>query len=226
MTTNTTSTTTSTTTNLAIQIPAASPVASSVASSVPATPLSSTTTQVATATLNSSVLGLPASAATPASAARRTPTSASIPASAVFPLSFSIPSLPGSGASAPNLKVLFLDDQSLNLRMMPALLQKTRLVNQVDLCMTAATAIQKAMENQYDIILLDRTLAAGDGLGHEVAQEMRRRGVQTPIYYHSTDTNASEMAQEVATAGMQGCIPKGSPDTLRQLTACLQQYSR
>lgn len=66
------------------------------------------------------------------------------------------------GFLAPNVRLLAVDDNEINLAVIKGLLIPTRI--QVDLALSGKEAIQKAMENQYQIILMDHLMPEMNGI--------------------------------------------------------------
>jgi signal transduction histidine kinase/CheY-like chemotaxis protein/HPt (histidine-containing phosphotransfer) domain-containing protein len=70
---------------------------------------------------------------------------------------------------APNARVLAIDDNEMNLKVLQGLLKRTRI--QLDLAGSGEEGIQKLQENTYDLILLDHRMPHMDGI--ETMQKMR-----------------------------------------------------
>lgn len=66
------------------------------------------------------------------------------------------------GFLAPNVRLLAVDDNEINLAVIKGLLKPSRI--QVDLALSGKEAIQKAMENQYQIILMDHLMPEMNGI--------------------------------------------------------------
>lgn len=73
-----------------------------------------------------------------------------------------IPLVEKKGFLAPNVRLLAVDDNEINLAVIKGLLAPTRI--QVDLALSGKEAIQKAMENQYHVILMDHLMPEMNGI--------------------------------------------------------------
>nr|MCR4843257.1 response regulator [Eubacterium sp.] len=119
--------------------------------------------------------------------------------------------------SAPNARVLVVDDNEMNLRVLLGLLEKT--------CVRADTALsgQKCLdmvseEGNYDIILLDHMMPQMDGI--ETLGRLREAGFEKPVIA-LTANYANEGEQYYRSEGFDGYLAK--PVDGRALEECLMR---
>ena len=81
--------------------------------------------------------------------------------------------------SAPDARVLVVDDNGMNLMVVQGLLEPTGV--QVDMAQSGAKAVELCSENRYDIILLDHMMPEMDGV--ETLRRLRLDGLcrETPV---------------------------------------------
>ncbi len=63
---------------------------------------------------------------------------------------------------APDAKLLFVDDTKMNLEVVEGLLKNTKI--HLDMAMSGKEAVQKATENEYDILFIDHRMPLMDGI--------------------------------------------------------------
>lgn len=83
----------------------------------------------------------------------------------------------GYGLMEEKVKLLVVDDEERILRLLNMYL--TREGYEIDEAMNGAEALEKALAQQYDCILLDVMMPEKDGM--EVLQELREKKIMTPV---------------------------------------------
>jgi len=79
--------------------------------------------------------------------------------------------------TAPNAKILVVDDIDANLKVVKGLMQPYKM--QVDLCTSGAEAIEMAKANNYDLVLMDHMMPEMDGV--EATKLIRETHTNLPI---------------------------------------------
>ncbi|MFN3690165.1 MAG: ATP-binding protein, partial [Fimbriimonadales bacterium] len=87
-----------------------------------------------------------------------------------------LPSQPAP-AAFPGKRILLVEDNEVNRKVATRLLGKMQV--EIDVAVNGLEAVQKATENNYDLILMDCQMPEMDG--YEATRVLRARGVQTPI---------------------------------------------
>ncbi|MDR2554429.1 MAG: response regulator [Fibromonadaceae bacterium] len=80
--------------------------------------------------------------------------------------------------TAPNAKVLVVDDIDANLKVVKGLMQPYKM--QVDLCTSGAEAIEKVKANGYDLVFIDHMMPEMDGV--EATKLIRKIESENPYY--------------------------------------------
>ncbi|WP_406610861.1 two-component sensor histidine kinase BarA [Agarivorans sp. JK6] len=91
------------------------------------------------------------------------------------------------------LKVLAVDDNAANLKLISAMLHE--LVTQVDTCTNGLEAITKAEEESYDLILMDIQMPILDGISATQKIRQNSKNEQTPIIAVTAHALAGEKEQ-------------------------------
>ncbi|MBQ4378543.1 MAG: response regulator [Treponema sp.] len=122
---------------------------------------------------------------------------------------------------APKARLLFADDTKMNLEVVKGLLKKTKI--QLDLVMSGKEAIQKACENEYDIIFIDHRMPVMDGI--ETLEEMKasvdNKNPEKP--YIALTANAISGAREMyLDAGFTDYLSK--PINPKSLSDIIRKY--
>ncbi len=118
-------------------------------------------------------------------------------------------------AAAPGARVLLAEDNPINAMLARALLQREGCA--VDRVQTGPQAVEAALLNRYDLILLDLRMPELGGL--EAASLLRKRGVSTPIAALTADA-LEDSRRACFKAGMDDFLTKPlDPDALRALLA-------
>jgi CheY-like chemotaxis protein len=123
------------------------------------------------------------------------------------------------------LRVLVADDNVINQKVVLMLLEKLGV--KADLAADGSQAIAAAMENQYDLILMDVRMPEIDGLS--ATREIRSRlpfGHQ-PVIFGLTAHASTEYRDICLAAGMNGYLtkplePEKLRDLLEELAAAIQ----
>ena len=104
-----------------------------------------------------------------------------------------------------DLKVLLVEDNEINQQV--ACMNLRKLVNEVDVANNGREAVERAIRNSYDIILMDRHMPIMDGI---TATEIIKKELQDecPPIYALTASVASNDKEKCLNAGMQGFLSK------------------
>ena len=109
-----------------------------------------------------------------------------------------------------NRKVLFVDDNLINVMVGKQILEKERLI--VDVAYDGLSAMQKCKEQKFDIILMDIQMPVMDG--YKATSEIRKFDTKTPIIALSANVFI-EVKHKIKECGMNGFIFKPfNPDDL------------
>lgn len=120
-------------------------------------------------------------------------------------------------ANFSSYKALIVEDNKLNQIVLKKVLKKYQ-VN-VDLAENGEQAVQKATENNYDIIFMDLHMPKKDGF--QATKEIKEKGIKTPII--TVSANVTEEAIERAKKlGMSEFISK--PFTTQSIYSILNTY--
>ncbi len=111
------------------------------------------------------------------------------------------------------LKILLVDDDDLDRKMIMLSLKKTELLIEAEEVDNSLLAIEKILSNCFDCVFLDYRLPGKNGL--EILQEVRSKGKKTPIVI-LTAHGDEPLAVEIMKAGASDYIPKTllNPDSL------------
>ncbi|KAF0236801.1 MAG: multi-sensor hybrid histidine kinase, partial [bacterium] len=111
------------------------------------------------------------------------------------------------------LKILLVDDDNLDRRVIMLSLKKTELLIEAEEVDNSLLAIEKILSNSFDCVFLDYRLPGKNGL--EILQEVRSKGKKTPIVI-LTAHGDEPLAVEIMKAGASDYIPKTllNPDSL------------
>ncbi len=119
----------------------------------------------------------------------------------------------------PGRRILLVEDNEVNRKVATRLLSKLQL--EVDIAVNGLEAVEKATDNNYDLILMDCQMPEMDG--YEATRVLRERGVQTPII--ALTANALEGDREKCLAcGMNDYLSK--PIQADKLRATLAHWLR
>ncbi|MFZ5926237.1 MAG: ATP-binding protein [Acidobacteriota bacterium] len=121
----------------------------------------------------------------------------------------------GQAAQTP-LRILVVEDNALNQAMVARMLQA--LGHRAEVAGDGLTAVERALRERFDAILMDIRLPRIDGL--EAARRLREAGCATPILALSANVYESDRAQAEA-AGMVGFL--GKPLHLEELREALDK---
>lgn len=113
-----------------------------------------------------------------------------------------------------HLRVLLVEDNEINMEIVQAMLQKLGL--SADPAVNGQEAVEMAVTNRYDLILMDIQMPEMDGLA--ATKIIRSRRVTTRIVALTANTSETDQADYLA-AGMNAFLPK--PVTMRGLTQLL-----
>ena len=131
---------------------------------------------------------------------------------------------PPAACAASQLKVLVAEDNAVNRKVVLMLLKKLG-VN-ADVAADGAQAIAAAMENRYDLVLMDVQMPEVDGL--TATREIRGRVPleRQPVIFGLTAHATTEYRGICLGAGMDGYLTKPlDPEKLRELIAGLSMQS-
>ena len=123
--------------------------------------------------------------------------------------------------TAPNAKILIVDDTVMNLTVVKGLLKQTRM--KIDTAVSGFECLDLVQKNKYDIIFLDHRMPKMDGI--ETLQEMKKLSnnpnANTPVI--SLTANAiSGAREEYMKAGFQDYLTK--PINSAQLEELIMKY--
>ena len=121
---------------------------------------------------------------------------------------------------APTAKILIVDDNPVNLTVAKGLLQPLKMV--IDLAENAGEAIEKIMENEYDVVFMDHMMPEVDGVeATHIIRRIMPEYDNIPII--ALTANAVSGAKEMFLAeGMADFVAK--PIDLKQITAVLYKW--
>lgn len=111
------------------------------------------------------------------------------------------------------LKILLVDDDELDRRIIVLSLKKTNLLVEIEETSDGEQATERIIENSFDCVFLDYRLPGKSGL--EILQEVRSKNNKTPIIM-LTAHGGEPLAVEIMKAGASDYIPKTllNPDAL------------
>ena len=122
--------------------------------------------------------------------------------------------------TAPDAKILVVDDHEMNLKVVKGLLEPLQI--QIDTAESGKDAIHKVQKNQYDMVFMDHMMPGMDGV--EALREIRRLEGD---YYKSLPVialtaNATTEAQEYfKESGFYDFVPK--PIKLKEICGCIRK---
>jgi len=108
-------------------------------------------------------------------------------------------------------KVLIVEDTQINVMVARKFLEKWGMV--IDAAENGSVAIDKMEDHQYDIVLMDLQMPVMDG--YQAAEELRKRGDQTPIIA-LTAAAVTEIIEKIEVAGMNAYVTKPFNPTVLQ----------
>jgi CheY-like chemotaxis protein len=123
-------------------------------------------------------------------------------------------------ASVLQIRTLVVDDFASFRRRVCWMLEESPEVRVVGEAVDGAEAVQKAVELQPDLILLDSDLPKLSGI--EAARQIRNLAPKSRILFLSQDANA-EVVQDAFSAGARGYVTKS--DAARELLAAVRAIS-
>ena len=119
--------------------------------------------------------------------------------------------------TAPQARILAVDDNNVNLTVLTGLLRSTQM--QIDTALSGAQCLKMVQEKSYDLILLDHLMPEMDGI--EVLQKMQEMGLQLPVI--ALTANAISGAKETyLQAGFQDYLSK--PLNAKELEDMVRKY--
>lgn len=121
---------------------------------------------------------------------------------------------------APDAKVLIVDDNAINLTVARGLLEPLKM--QIDTAESGKEAIDKIIENQYDVVFMDHMMPAMDGV--ETTRVIRRMlGAKGKLPIIALTANAVDGTREMfIREGMDDFVAK--PIELKVITAKLKRW--
>jgi CheY-like chemotaxis protein len=129
--------------------------------------------------------------------------------------------VPDNQANYNHLKILIAEDIKTNQILLKALLAKLFSITSVDVAENGKQAVEMALKNQYDLILMDLKMPTMDGL--EATRILRQKGVKIPIYMLTADVyNETQVRSQKA--GTDGFLKK--PVETDKLTEVLDRVAR
>jgi signal transduction histidine kinase/CheY-like chemotaxis protein len=122
--------------------------------------------------------------------------------------------------SAPNFRVLVVDDIDINLQVAEAMLQMFDMTP--SLAASGPEAIQKVIECDYDIVFMDHMMPDMDGVeATALIRAMGGRYTELPIIALTANV-ANNAERHFLSHGFTGFLPK--PLEIASLSRCLRQY--
>lgn len=119
--------------------------------------------------------------------------------------------------TAPQARILAVDDNNVNLTVLVGLLRSTQM--QIDTALSGAQCLKMVQEKLYDLILLDHLMPEMDGI--EALQRIREMGLQLPVI--ALTANAISGAKETyLQAGFQDYLSK--PLNAKELEDIVRKY--
>ena len=123
--------------------------------------------------------------------------------------------------TAPNAKVLVVDDSKINLKIAVGLLSSLQM--EVDTAESGVQALEMVQDKEYDIIFMDHMMPRMDGI--ETTKRMRQLPVkyveEVPVIAFTANA-MKEAEQSFYAAGMNGFIPK--PIEVKELFCAVRQF--
>jgi len=119
--------------------------------------------------------------------------------------------------NAPDVKILVVDDNSINLNVTCGLLQLYSIVT--DRATSGPQAIEILRNNSYDIVFMDHMMPEMDGI--EATKIIREMGITIPIIAFTANV-ITDAKQEFLNAGMNGILMK--PITKPALNRILEEW--
>jgi signal transduction histidine kinase/CheY-like chemotaxis protein len=113
--------------------------------------------------------------------------------------------------------ILLVEDTEVNQQLITFNLEQTGA--QVDLAVNGLEGLQKALEVQYDLVLMDIQMPVMDG--KEAMKSLLQLGVSTPVYALTANVMPSDI-HEYAAIGFTGALSK--PLELEKLFSILSQH--
>lgn len=113
--------------------------------------------------------------------------------------------------------ILLVEDTEVNQQLITFNLEQTGA--QVDLAVNGLEGLQKALEIQYDLVLMDIQMPVMDG--KEAMKSLLQLGVSTPVYALTANVMPSDI-KEYAAIGFTGALSK--PLELENLYSVLSQH--
>ena len=114
-------------------------------------------------------------------------------------------------------RVLICEDVAINAMIVKAMLESVKI--DADIAEDGLAGLQKAHQNNYDMILMDMKMPRLDGL--KTTQELRRMGYRKPIIALSANTFQEDL-ENCQKAGMNDFLEK--PVTLEKLIEMMEKY--
>lgn len=122
------------------------------------------------------------------------------------------------------MNILVIDDDSTDVRFLAELLTEvdagaSRLVHVENL----NTALQRLLEERFDIVLLDFFLPGSDGI--ESLRQLQQQKPEVPIVF-MTGLDDEDLGRQMIEAGAQGYVSKGKIDGAALLDMLHEAISR
>ncbi|MCR4851531.1 MAG: response regulator [Lachnospiraceae bacterium] len=123
--------------------------------------------------------------------------------------------------TAPSVKVLVVDDNSINRRVFRSLLARTQIM--IDEADSGSACLNMIQEEQYDMIFLDHLMPGMDGIEtvEHIKADNTHKNVSTPIVMLTANTmgNAAELYKQ---SGFDAYLPK--PIFVKELEKVIKTY--
>ena len=117
-----------------------------------------------------------------------------------------------------SVRLLIVEDNPVNMMVVQSVLGKLG-YEHVDTAQDGLSAVEKAAQDKYDLILMDCQMPKMDG--YEATQRLRELGVKTPIVAMTAHALSGDREKCLA-AGMDDYLTK--PVVVDRLVACLDQW--
>ena len=111
-------------------------------------------------------------------------------------------------AAPPSQRLLWVDDKPKNNSTLVATLEDRG--HRVDIALSTEDALAKLQRGSYDTVISDMGRPEGDKAGIVLAQELRRRGITTPLYIYCGAWAARNWREEALAAGAADITASGT----------------
>ena len=125
---------------------------------------------------------------------------------------------PATSATARTARLLVVEDNPINMMVIQGLLNRLG-YTQITKALNGLEAVEKAMQNAYELILMDCQMPKLDG--YDATRQLREAGKRTPIVAMTAHTLTGDR-EKCLEAGMDDYLPK--PIAIDKLAATLEHW--